>query len=117
MDDVELFVNLHPFHKYITNRDVNGSDGNMTLKEMVNQVGRNSIGQHHTPLMAAAYSEHFQIVQYLIEQGEADPNVADRYGHNALHLAAMYNRTNTDVIQLLLTHISLDSINQKGGAG
>ena len=25
MDDVELFVNLHPFHKYITNRDVNVS--------------------------------------------------------------------------------------------
>ena len=23
MDDVELFISLHPFHKYITNRDVN----------------------------------------------------------------------------------------------
>ena len=26
MDDVELFVNLHPYHKYITNRDVNCSN-------------------------------------------------------------------------------------------
>ena len=34
MDDVQLFANLHPFHKYITNGDVNGSNGNnMTLKE------------------------------------------------------------------------------------
>ena len=24
MNDVELFMNLHPYHKYITNRDVNG---------------------------------------------------------------------------------------------
>ena len=43
MDDVELFVNLHPFHKYITNRDVNGYRDDMTLKDMVNQVGRASM--------------------------------------------------------------------------
>ena len=38
MDDVELFVSLHPFHKYITNRDVNGYRDDMTLKDMMNQV-------------------------------------------------------------------------------
>ena len=32
MDDVELFMNLHSFHKYITNRDVNGYRDDMTLK-------------------------------------------------------------------------------------
>ena len=42
MDDVQLFVNLHPFHKYITNRDVNGYRDDMTLKDMVSQVGNNS---------------------------------------------------------------------------
>ena len=57
--------------------------------------------------------EHFQIVEYLIEQGEADPNIASRYGENALHFAALYNRTNTELIELLLTHMSLDSINKK----
>ena len=42
MNDVLLFVNLHRFHKYI---EMNGvKEGNMTLKEMVNQVGRNSDG-------------------------------------------------------------------------
>ena len=44
MDDVELFVSLHPFHKYITNRGVNGYRDDMTLKEMANKFGRNSYG-------------------------------------------------------------------------
>ena len=85
MDDVELFVNLHPYHKYITNRDVNGYRDDMTLKDMVNQVGRAWYGVEYTPLMIAAKNEHFQLVQYLIEQCEADPNIAFSSGWNALH--------------------------------
>ena len=57
---------------------------NMTLREHVNQVGKNSDGVECTPLMAAAYGEHFQVVKYLIEQGEADPNIANSDGVNAL---------------------------------
>ena len=63
--------------------------------------------------MLAAWNEHFQLVKYLIEQGEADLNIADRGGRNALHLAAYHNKKNTDLIQLLLNHMSIDSINQK----
>ena len=86
MNDVELFMNLHPFHKYITNRDVNGYRDDMILKDMVNQLGKDSEGYGDlTPLMMAAGHEHFQVVKYLIEQGEADPNIANRYGWNALH--------------------------------
>ncbi len=113
MVDVELFVNLHPFHKYIANRDVNGYRDDMTLKDMVNQVGRNSRGGECTPLMIAAKNEHFQIVKYLIEQGEADPNIANSRGYNALHYAAGSNETNTELIELLLTHMTLNSINKK----
>ncbi len=114
MDDVELFMNLHPFHKYITNRDVNGYRDDMTLKDMVSQVGKDSGGFDYTPLqIAASYGEHFQVVKYLIEQGEADPNIADSDGWNALHYAAAYNRTNTELIELLLTHMTLDSVNKK----
>ena len=117
MDDVELFVSLHPFHKYITNRDVNGYRDDMTLKDMVSQEGKDCGGDwEYTPLMVAAREEHFQVVKYLIEQGEADPNIADSNGVNALHWAAARNRTNTGVIQLLLTHMSLDSINKKSRA-
>ena len=117
MDDVQSFMNLHPFHKYITNRDVNGYRDDMTLKDMVSQVGRDRYGYECTPLMAAAMDEHFQIVKYLIEQGEADPNIANRYGKNALHWAARNNRTNTELIELLVTHMSLDSINKKNRYG
>ena len=113
MDDVELFMNLHPFHKYITNRGVNGYRDDMTLKDMVNQEGEDSDGYNNTPLMAAAINEHFQIVKYLIEQGEADPSIARSSGWNVLHWAAWFNRTNTELIQLLLTHMSLNSINKK----
>ena len=118
MDDVELFMNLHPFHKYITNRDVFGYRvsyrDKMTLKDMVSQLGKDSDGIERTPLMAAARNEHFQIVKYLIEQG-ADPNIANSSGYNALHFAAEYNRTTTELIELLLTHMTLDSINKKDG--
>ena len=70
-------MNLHPFHKYITNRDVNGYRDDMTLKDMVSQVGKDSYGYDRTPLMAAAKNKHFQLVKYLIEQCEADPNIAN----------------------------------------
>jgi len=113
IDDVKLFVNLYPFHKDITNRDVNGYRDNMTLKEYVNQVGKNSAGDKWTPLMIAAECEHFQIVKFLIELGEADPNIADEYGANALHRAACSNEKDTQLIEFLLTHMSLDSINKK----
>ena len=102
MDDVELFVNLYPYHKYITNPDVNCYSYDMTLKDMVNQDGICSEGSEFKPLMMAAETEHFQIVKYLIEKCEADPNIALNYGYNALHLAASHNRTNIDLIQLLL---------------
>ncbi len=111
MYDVLLFVNLHCFHKYI---EMNGvKEGNMTLKEMVNQLGTDSRGYERTPLMMAARYEHFQVVEYLIEQCEADPTIADRYGQSPLHLAAGNNRTNTELIELLLTHMTLDNINKK----
>ena len=77
----------------ITGYDGNGSNGNnMTLKEYVSQVGRNGYSFEHTPLMIAARNEHFHVVKYLIEQGEADPNIANSAGWNALHYAACYNR-------------------------
>ena len=117
MDDVELFVSLHPFHKYITNSDVNGYRDDMTLKDMVSQVGTARRGGDYTPLIIAAQNEHFQVVKYLIEQGEADPNIANRHGWNALHAAAGYNKKDTKLIELLLTNMSLTSINKKTGAG
>ena len=85
MEDVQLFVNLHPYHKYITNRDViYGCDGKMTLKEYVNQIGTDGLW---TPLLKAVYKEYFNIAQYLIERCEADPTTPNIFGFNALHMA------------------------------
>ncbi len=100
--------------------DVNGSNGNnnnMTLKEYVNQEGKDCDGYDRTPLMAAAENEHFEVVKYLIEQCEADPNIADRDGWNALHYAAHNNKKDTELIELLLTNMSLNSINKKAWGG
>ena len=44
MEHVQLFVKLHPFHKYISNSDMNGYRDGMTLKEMTSQVGKTSRG-------------------------------------------------------------------------
>eukprot|EP00942_MAST-04A_sp_MAST-4A-sp1_P006865 g6865.t1 len=52
-----------------------------------------------------------------VNNGEADPNIADKYGDNALHLAAQFNKKDTKVIELLLTNMPLTSINKKGGFG
>ena len=116
MNDVVLFVNLHRFHKYIEMKGV--KEGNMTLKEYVNQFGRNSNGlSGFTPLMIAAAYENFQIVKYLIEQGEADPNIANS-GFNALHYAAgNNNKKDTKLIEFLLTNMPLNSINKKSRYG
>ena len=103
LQDVKLFITC-----------MNGINSNMTLREYVNQVGKNSGGYDHTPLMIAAGNEqHFQVVQYLIEQGEADPNVADSDGWSALHVAAGNNIKNTELLDLLLTNMPLDNINKK----
>jgi hypothetical protein len=124
MDDVELFVNLYPFHKHITNRGVNGYRDDMTLKDMMSQNGRDSHGYDRTPLMKAAYNEDLQIAQYLIKQGGADPNIEDaelkftnKYpvlpAWNPLHCAVYGNKKNIFMIKFLLEHMSLNSINKK----
>eukprot|EP00942_MAST-04A_sp_MAST-4A-sp1_P005954 g5954.t1 len=48
---------------------------------------------------------------------EADPNIANSGGSNALHFAANFNRTNTELIELLLTNMPLNSINKKTRSG
>ncbi len=63
--------NLNNVKIMMANHDA--KESGMILKKMVNQVGKDSGGYKVTPLMAAARREHFQIVTYLIEQCEADP--------------------------------------------
>ena len=90
----------------------------MTLNEYVNrEEGERSDREQWAALNIAARFEHFQVVQYLIEQCEADPNIAHSRGQNALHWAAYYNKKNTKLIEFLLTNMPLTSINQKDRFG
>ena len=83
----------------------------------MNQEGTTSRDYRYTPLIIAARFEHFQIVKYLIEQCEADPNIANCVGYNALHQAALNNKKDTKVIELLLPHMPLTSINKQKFGG
>ena len=115
MYDVQVFVTLHPFHKYIRNRSVHQYDS-MELHEMVNKVGGSRLGYNYTPLMIAAGNKHLKIVRYLIEQCKADPNIVGRDGANALHCATC-NLKDIEMIELLLPRMSASGINQKKSHG
>ena len=96
LDDVKLLI----------------ADANITQYE--NQLGTSVCGKYEcTPLMAAALKQHFPILQYLIEQCEADPNTTGVAGFTPLHIAAKNKKTTTELIELLLAHMSVDSINKK----
>ena len=96
MDDVKTFVNA-------------GMD--------VNEVGEDSDGISFTPLMAAAGCEHTNIVYYLLKRPEINPAVTDEIRNNALHCAAMSNKTDTKTVQLLLDKMTPTDINHKNSDG
>ena len=81
----------------------------VTDANIINKFGRDSTGDKLTPLMAAVYYEHLEVVQYLIDQG-ADPNIVDWTGANALHLAAYNNKKDIKIVKLLLENMTKDSL-------
>ena len=83
---------------------------------MVNQLGYDSDGNSCTPLIEAAWNELTNIVECLL-QHDADVSITHSSGCNALHFAADYNKTNTNIIQLLLNKMSLNDINHINNYG
>ena len=112
------YLRQYPNTSPILNACENGNLADVKVLLTINNINNfgSSAGSYGTPLIIAAMDEHFQIVKYLIEQG-ADPNIANSDGWNALHFAAWYNITNTELIELLLAHMSLESINKKNRWG
>ena len=55
-----------------------------------------------TPLRAACYEGHTEIVKYLIQKGNADVNVANKYDNTCLMIAAY--RGHFEIVKLLLSH-------------
>ena len=72
----------------------------------VNMKGRDSRGwdRGYTGLMLAVQNEHMDVVQYLLSLPPIDIAVVNNSGWNVLHYAAGYNKTNTDVLNLILNH-------------
>ena len=91
-------------------------DAGMDVTAMVNEVGKDSRGNTRTPLMAAAWYEHSNIVAILLLYN-ADTATTDDYGDNALHNAAHTNKTTTTIVQLLLNNMKLEDINHKNRYG
>merc|ERR1712167_179849 len=81
-DDVKLLF---------TNHDINERQQETTLKEMVNQTGKDSFGEERTAFDRAARYEHLNIVQYFIQECEAVLTIADSDGWMPLHYAALNN--------------------------
>eukprot|EP00942_MAST-04A_sp_MAST-4A-sp1_P009371 g9371.t1 len=108
LTDVKIFVGLHDMKHC-----------GVTLKEMVNQEGKDSRGTSSSPLMIAAVKEHLNIVQYLLEHTDADPTIADsKEGWGLLHCCAAGNKNNTDVIDFLLEHEAVvNVVNKKSKSG
>ena len=102
--DVEHFINLHKFYKYIY------TSKGMDIEEMVNKSGIDSNGNNYTPLIIASIKGHTNVVKYLINYG-ANANFTNEYGGNALHYAVR-STVDTDTVELLLNNMTLKSINQ-----
>ena len=78
---------------------------------------RCQIYMHHGyTLFKASTEENLKAVECFVVNG-ADCNMTDGDGQNALHLAARYNKKDTKLIEVLLTNMSLDSINKKNRVG
>jgi ankyrin repeat protein len=87
------------FNQAVTDADVE------KIKEFI-QAGANVNNNQHgsiqqSPLHAAVWINHPEIVKLLIEKG-ANVNIQDRNGNTPLHLAAMQGDTHIEVIRLLL---------------
>ena len=100
LEDVKKFINAATAAK-------------KNVTKMLNEVGKDSIGRSRTPLMIAAKYEHFQVVDYLIEECKANPAITDTYGWNALHYAASNSKQNTKTVDYLLKNMHPKDINKE----
>ena len=68
--------------------------------------GEDSGGYESTGLGIASRNEHINVVKYLLSTPDANVAAINKYGYNALHLAAWKNKKDLDTINLLLSHKS-----------
>jgi len=101
LEDLKVFVAGH---------DVDGTG--VTVKQLLEELGKDSGGTEMNTLMAAARYEQPEVLVQLLDWG-VDPSITDSRGYNALHLSAYENNKTTRCTESLLKKMLLESINKK----
>ena len=86
----------------VQQHDVEGTQE--SLRDLMNKEGMDSNRKVFTPLQVASELEHLEIVQYLLDECNADVSFTCDKGRNCLHRAAWYTENNLDTIMVLLNH-------------
>ena len=109
LEDLKLFLKL-----FVACHDVDGTG--VTVKKLLEEVGKDSNGYKKNTLIAAARYEEQEVLVQLLDYGY-DHSYTDRHGYNALHRSAYNNTKSTRCIESLLKKMPLESINKKGRDG
>ena len=83
----------------------------VTVKQLLEEIGKDSDGYQKNTLMAAARWEEHAVLAELLSWG-VDPSITDSIGQNALHYSAYNNKKSTRCTELLLKKMPLESINK-----
>ena len=123
---LSTFINFKRASDGLCAVDIASQQGNLEILRLLfctPFTGKISLNDFNTDIINE--SNWFDIVQNeSASQGElqyallVNPdliNKCDSNGYNALHYAAQNNKKDTELIELLLTHMSLNSINKKNG--
>ena len=109
LEDLKLFMKL-----FVACHDVDRTG--VSVKKLLEEVGKDSGGYKRNALMAAAQYERPEVVLYLLEYG-VNPAITNSVGWNALHFSAYNNKKSTRITESLLKKMPLESINKKNWMG
>ena len=104
LEDLKLFLKL-----FVACHDVDGTG--VSVKKLLEEVGKNSYGNEMNTLIASAYGERPEVLVQLLKY-DVNTAITNNIG-NALHYSAGGNNKSTRCIESLLKKMSLESINKK----
>ena len=103
LEDLKLFLKL-----FVACHDVDGTG--VSVKKLLEEVGKNSYGNEMNTLIASAYGERPEVLVQLLKY-DVNTAITNNIG-NALHYSAGGNNKSTRCIESLLKKMSLESINK-----
>ena len=100
---------------FVAGHDVDGTD--VTVKQLLEEIGTDSNGYPVNTLMAAAEYETHEVLVQLLDYYKVNPSITTSKGYNALHRSARWNEKSTRCVESLLKKMPLESINKKNCDG